>query len=446
MDLALRRGRGLDAAAALARQPWAGARGSRGSPARPPAPETRETELWRSLWQLGHRCCTPRVVPGAFPLHLSHCLTVLSECSRSMTPSALIVGWLPMRWHDTSTLQGAPPPARSSPRRLAPLSATTSTAVHCCWVLLRHCQVRQTHVVMRPLSRVASGASPSSCGASPPYTDLPSPRRRGVRGGSSLRYRAVGLTAPPVHIVSSGAASAGRVAEFKGAQVVVAPQGSWLHRSLGHVEEAAAPAVHNHAGLPHTANHSVRAVAAQLNRARWQYVICGASSVATLHAAYTFAEDVLGVRFYPHGDVVPSGAVVDVGTIPNVGHRRYTPGFAVRGANTWGTWTEGFDWWTVDNWRGFITQLSKMKMNFIGMHSPPTQWTRIPAVAARPSRSPLCGSVTRPISTPPPGGSLTRTPRRSRPRSSGPQATPRRTRRRTPVAARWLSPPNAAAG
>ena len=48
MDLALRRGRGLDAAAALARQPWAGARGSRGSPARPPAPETRETELSRS--------------------------------------------------------------------------------------------------------------------------------------------------------------------------------------------------------------------------------------------------------------------------------------------------------------------------------------------------------------------------------------------------------------
>ena len=42
VDLALRRGRGLDAAAALARQPWAGARGSRGSPARPPAPETRE--------------------------------------------------------------------------------------------------------------------------------------------------------------------------------------------------------------------------------------------------------------------------------------------------------------------------------------------------------------------------------------------------------------------
>ena len=42
VDLALRRGRGLDAAAALARQPWAGARGSLGSPARPPAPETRE--------------------------------------------------------------------------------------------------------------------------------------------------------------------------------------------------------------------------------------------------------------------------------------------------------------------------------------------------------------------------------------------------------------------
>merc|ERR1711938_498863 len=45
VDLALRRGRGLDAAAALARQPWAGARGGRSSPARPPAPETRERAL-----------------------------------------------------------------------------------------------------------------------------------------------------------------------------------------------------------------------------------------------------------------------------------------------------------------------------------------------------------------------------------------------------------------
>jgi hypothetical protein len=50
-------------------------------------------------------------------------------------------------------------------------------------------------------------------------------------------------------------------------------------------------------------------------------------------------------------------------------------------ANTWGTWTEGFDWWTVDNWRGFITQLTKMKMNFIGMHSyplEPTVWVGSP--------------------------------------------------------------------
>ena len=53
----------------------------------------------------------------------------------------------------------------------------------------------------------------------------------------------------------------------------------------------------------------------------WRYVLSGASPVATLHAAYSFAEDVLGVRFYPHGDVVPTQTEQDVVTIPDIGLR-----------------------------------------------------------------------------------------------------------------------------
>eukprot|EP00039_Didymoeca_costata_P005338 m.80637 g.80637 ORF g.80637 m.80637 type:complete len:870 (+) comp12773_c0_seq1:73-2682(+) len=111
-----------------------------------------------------------------------------------------------------------------------------------------------------------------------------------------------------------------------------------------------------------------------LNEPYWDVAICGNSAQGTLYSAYTFAEKVLGVRFYPHGDVVPSQKMFLTNVFENIDEINpitATPAFAVRGANTWGTWTEGFDWWTTDNWRGFITQLSKMKMNFIGMHSYP---------------------------------------------------------------------------
>ena len=39
------------------------------------------------------------------------------------------------------------------------------------------------------------------------------------------------------------------------------------------------------------------------------------------------------------------------------------------GVNPWGTWTEGFDWWTVNNWNSVSTQVSKSGGNFIGIHS-----------------------------------------------------------------------------
>jgi hypothetical protein len=157
------------------------------------------------------------------------------------------------------------------------------------------------------------------------------------------------------------------------------------------------------------------------------HVLSGASDLAVLYAAYAFSERVLGARFYPHGDVVrllpfeaassvwePSrfasiaaslvvggggggvgrgsaggagagagsdgaghvgggggggGSDLRVGVVGEAAFVVAAPDFEVRGANTWGTWTEGFDWWTPDNWRGFVSQLVKMRCNFIGMHS-----------------------------------------------------------------------------
>jgi len=98
------------------------------------------------------------------------------------------------------------------------------------------------------------------------------------------------------------------------------------------------------------------------------FAACGSTGIAALYSVYTYVER-FGVRFYSHGDVLPPADPQVV--LPRLSQRGevFVPDFAVRGANTWGTWTEGFDWWTTDNWRGFITQLVKMRCNFIGMHS-----------------------------------------------------------------------------
>eukprot|EP00662_Eupelagonemidae_sp_cell21_P056274 gene56274-26191_t len=39
--------------------------------------------------------------------------------------------------------------------------------------------------------------------------------------------------------------------------------------------------------------------------------------------------------------------------------------------NVWGTFPDGFDWWDADDWRGYATQLAKLRLNFVGVHSYP---------------------------------------------------------------------------
>lgn len=111
------------------------------------------------------------------------------------------------------------------------------------------------------------------------------------------------------------------------------------------------------------------------------HVLTGARSLATLYSVYWYVEQALGVRFYPHGDVIPPPSVSAQSSdglkehgwieLPLFKWALALPQFSVRGVNTWGLWTEGFDWWTKDNWRGFATQLTKMRLNFLGVHSYP---------------------------------------------------------------------------
>jgi hypothetical protein len=95
--------------------------------------------------------------------------------------------------------------------------------------------------------------------------------------------------------------------------------------------------------------------------------ITGGSDVGVLYGAYRYVE-LLGVRFYLHGDVVPDERLTE---LPAVKEETGKPLFHLRGVNPWGSHPFGFDSWSADNYKAVITQLAKMRMNFIGMHCYP---------------------------------------------------------------------------
>ncbi len=100
------------------------------------------------------------------------------------------------------------------------------------------------------------------------------------------------------------------------------------------------------------------------NNNRHILVIAGAGPVETLYAACRFAER-LGVRFYLHGDTIPDEREkLQLAGIDEVS----APVFETRGIIPFHNFPEGPDWWNTDDYLLVISQLSKMGMNFIGLH------------------------------------------------------------------------------
>lgn len=93
-------------------------------------------------------------------------------------------------------------------------------------------------------------------------------------------------------------------------------------------------------------------------------IITGGSDIAVLYGAYHFAEK-LGVRFYLHGDVIPDERISF--EIPEL-DETHNPLFDVRGLNPWGTHSEGFDLWNKQDWKQVLSQMVKLRMNFVGIH------------------------------------------------------------------------------
>jgi len=96
--------------------------------------------------------------------------------------------------------------------------------------------------------------------------------------------------------------------------------------------------------------------------------ITGGSGVAVLYGAYHFAE-LIGIRFYLHGDVIPDEKI-GLLKLPDI-DETFKPLFELRGLNPWGSHVEGIDLWNTDDWKRVFTQMTKMRMNFLGVHSYP---------------------------------------------------------------------------
>jgi len=96
-------------------------------------------------------------------------------------------------------------------------------------------------------------------------------------------------------------------------------------------------------------------------------LIAGGDDVGTLYGAYRLAE-CLGVQFYMHGDAVPDARVpLEVPRLDEQGK----PLFSIRGIQPFHDFAEGPDWWNLDDYKAIISQLPKMRMNFIGLHTYP---------------------------------------------------------------------------
>lgn len=99
---------------------------------------------------------------------------------------------------------------------------------------------------------------------------------------------------------------------------------------------------------------------------RTTWWIVGGDEVGTLYGAYKFAEE-LGVRFYLHGDAMPDQPLTKLPAVNETGK----PLFSIRGIQPFHDFPEGPDWWNTDDYLAYISQLAKMRMNFIGLHCYP---------------------------------------------------------------------------
>jgi hypothetical protein len=130
-------------------------------------------------------------------------------------------------------------------------------------------------------------------------------------------------------------------------------------------------AVEGSLGLPGAADLGEQGfqIASLGDRSTGGTVIRGGSHLGTLYGAYRFIE-AMGVRFYPDGDVIPEAKrEISLPVLTLV----ESPAFRLRGIQPFHDFPEGPDWWNLDDYKAIISQLAKMRLNFIGFHTYPSR-------------------------------------------------------------------------
>jgi len=96
--------------------------------------------------------------------------------------------------------------------------------------------------------------------------------------------------------------------------------------------------------------------------------VVGGDEVGTLYGAYRFAEK-LGVRFGIDEDILPDERMT--GGLPDMDETG-KPRFALRGLQPFHDFSVGPDWWNAQDYKNVLSQMAKLRMNFIGLHTYPS--------------------------------------------------------------------------
>lgn len=96
--------------------------------------------------------------------------------------------------------------------------------------------------------------------------------------------------------------------------------------------------------------------------------IVGGNEIGVLYGAYRFAEK-FGVRFAIDEDILPDEPWA--GAWPEM-NETGKPRFALRGLQPFHDFSVGPDWWNLDDYKSVLSQMTKLRMNFIGLHTYPS--------------------------------------------------------------------------
>jgi hypothetical protein len=96
--------------------------------------------------------------------------------------------------------------------------------------------------------------------------------------------------------------------------------------------------------------------------------IIGGDEAGTLYGAYRFAEK-LGISFALNEDVVPDEPIT--GKWPDM-NETGKPRFALRGLQPFHDFSVGPDWWNLQDYQSVLSQMAKLRLNFIGLHTYPS--------------------------------------------------------------------------